>query len=345
MRDLGRISLTVNAGRQPPVVTNSGTPPVVRSPQDQQSFADRIAVTLARVLGAGERQSKTLRYNRFIQEKQAPKLAEREAKRLDRVSSRIETIGSVAQFVRRPSLTGATDLLKSEGVQKALSSRSLAKFAPTITKAVGAVGVLAAAFAAAAVAVGVTVATFVLAKRTLANFAESIKDYSAAVTAAEARADYMRQSALIKAGMGSSGTAAARITLQQGRFDAAMTRLMSALAPLLQSFVVPVMRVLTKIITYVAAIAEVLATTLTNISGFLADLYGVLGMVIMPFNPVAGLIMQEMGEEFEQMNKTLKDIKKNTSPDMDIDYAQANAPFIADLALMGVTDYAKARLP
>ena len=344
MRDLGRISLTVNAGRQPPVVTNSGTPPVVRSPQDQQSFADRIAVTLARVLGAGERQSKTLRYNRFIQEKQAPKLAEREAKRLDRISSRVETIGSVAQFARRPSLTGATELLKSEGVQKALASRPLAKFAPTITKAVAAAGVFAAVFAAA-VAVGATVAAFMLAKRTLTNFAESIKDYSAKVTAAQARADYMRQSALIRAGMGTSGTAAARLTLEQGRFDAAMTRLMSALAPLLQTVVVPVMRVLTKVLTYLAAIAQAIATTMGNLSGFLADFYSIAGTIMMPFNPLAGVIAWEMSEEFEEMNKTLKEIKKNTNPDMDIDYAEANAPFIADLALMGVTDYSKARLP
>jgi hypothetical protein len=344
MRDLGRISLTVS---QPSAVrTNAGTPPVVgKDAQEQQSFADRIAVTIARVLNVGRQQERTLRYSPFVQQKSAQKIAEKQGTRLESLQSQLDAYGSIRDFLRRPSVSGGAELLKSEGAKGMLSHPSVAKYAPTITKAIGSIAKLTLAIGAMVAAVAATAAIFVFMRRTLMAFAEKVQDYSAAVTAAQTQAEYTRQVALIRAGMGASGYAASRAVGQQGKFDAAIIRLQAALAPILNSVVTPVMKVLTKIVNFVASIAEMLTNLLIGLSGTLAELYSTLAPVVKLFNPIGGMIMEEMGEEFAHMNKTLKDIKKNTDPDADIDYAAANAPFIADLALMGVTNYASARLP
>jgi len=259
-----------------------------------------------------------------------------------------EAFGDLSNFLRRPSARGAQDLLSHDGAFGAMlrSGGTMSRLAPVITTSISAIGKLAGAAGLAGLAIGAYVAGVKKAMDAIQSFVDSVVEYSGRLSAARGRADVDREMAKMKAGGGLGATAGSVFERAMGKMDASFTRFMAAVTPVLTTFAVPAIELLTLVVDTLSEIFEWLNKSFGILMTTLGAVIAAIGLaLIATLNPVGvavGVGLTAIGAGVIYMGQKLDRIDKNTRPEDD--FLDANAPFIQDLALMGVTDWAGARL-
>ena len=251
-------------------------------------------------------------------------------------------MSDVLDFARRPSIAGSKDLLKSNWM-RSMKGGSMARFAPGMARAIAALGVAGAVFAAVGVAVAAVVVAFKKLRAMLESFVAQVGQYNGKISAATALAEVAKIKASVKAGQGISGTFAAAYVRSESKLETALLRLQAAMVPLSTVFVGTFLDMMTSVVETLAGIFEAINRHWGEVqyaAGTAAQIGGIAGMVT---GMGMGSFTYNMGSTLKEISKNTKATAKNT--EKPVDWTEANQGFIADLALMGVdSSYAKSRL-
>jgi hypothetical protein len=212
-------------------------------------------------------------------------------------------------------------MIQGQGAGGALAAQGLTKLA-----AMGTAGAIAAAPLIAVGVAGIALKkTFDFLNTAAKNLTESLREYSPQIMLADAMNEILMMQEKMRASAASGG-ALARRELAQGRIDRVMFRVSDFLGRIGAIVVAPILEGVAKVLE---GIEKKVMPTLLLIARMIAGAIKIF-MQILKFVP--GFQMYGMVGEIwiNDVINSLKKLANNTSP-----IYQGNAPFIADLRLMG----------
>ncbi len=212
-------------------------------------------------------------------------------------------------------------MIGGQGAGGALAAQGLTKLA-----AMGTAGAIAAAPLIAVGVAGIALKkTFDFLNTAAKNLTESLREYSPQIMLADAMNEILMMQEKMRASAVSGG-ALARRELAQGRIDRVMFRVSDFLGRIGAIVVAPILEGVAKVLE---GIEKKVMPTLLLIARMIAGAIKIF-MQILKFVP--GFQMYGMVGEIwiNDVINSLKKLANNTSP-----IYQGNAPFIADLRLMG----------
>lgn len=212
-------------------------------------------------------------------------------------------------------------MIGGQGAGGALAAQGLTKLA-----AMGTAGAIAAAPLIAVGVAGIALKkTFDFLNTAAKNLTQSLRDYSPQIMLADAMNEILMMQEKMRASAVSGG-ALARRELAQGRIDRVMFRVSDFLGRIGAIVVAPILEGVAKVLE---GIEKKVMPTLLLIARMIAGAIKIF-MQILKFVP--GFQMYGMVGEIwiNDVINSLKKLANNTSP-----IYQGNAPFIADLRLMG----------
>lgn len=212
-------------------------------------------------------------------------------------------------------------MIQGQGAGGALAAQGLTKLA-----AMGTAGAIAAAPLIAVGVAGIALKkTFDFLNTAAKNLTESLREYSPQIMLADAMNEILMMQEKMRASAVSGG-ALARRELAQGRIDRVMFRVSDFLGRIGAIVVAPILEGVAKVLE---GIEKKVMPTLLLIARMIAGAIKIF-MQILKFVP--GFQMYGMVGEIwiNDVINSLKKLANNTSP-----IYQGNAPFIADLRLMG----------
>jgi hypothetical protein len=212
-------------------------------------------------------------------------------------------------------------MIAGQGAGGALAAQGLTKLA-----AMGTAGAIAAAPLIAVGVAGIALKkTFDFLNTAAKNLTESLREYSPQIMLADAMNEILMMQEKMRASAASGG-ALARRELAQGRIDRVMFRVSDFLGRIGAIVVAPILEGVAKVLE---GIEKKVMPTLLLIARMIAGAIKIF-MQILKFVP--GFQMYGMVGEIwiNDVINSLKKLANNTSP-----IYQGNAPFIADLRLMG----------
>lgn len=212
-------------------------------------------------------------------------------------------------------------MIGGQGAGGALAAQGLTKLA-----AMGTAGAIAAAPLIAVGVAGIALKkTFDFLNTAAKNLTESLREYSPQIMLADAMNEILMMQEKMRASAVSGG-ALARRELAQGRIDRVMFRVSDFLGRIGAIVVAPILEGVAKVLE---GIEKKVMPTLLLIARMIA---GAIKMFMQILKFVPGFQMYGMVGEIwiNDVINSLKKLANNTSP-----IYQGNAPFIADLRLMG----------
>jgi hypothetical protein len=212
-------------------------------------------------------------------------------------------------------------MIQGQGAGGALAAQGLTKLA-----AMGTAGAIAAAPLIAVGVAGIALKkTFDFLNTAAKNLTESLREYSPQIMLADAMNEILMMQEKMRASAASGG-ALARRELAQGRIERVMFRVSDFLGRIGAIVVAPILEGVAKVLE---GIEKKVMPTLLLIARMIAGAIKIF-MQILKFVP--GFQMYGMVGEIwiNDVINSLKKLANNTSP-----IYQGNAPFIADLRLMG----------
>jgi hypothetical protein len=214
-------------------------------------------------------------------------------------------------------------MIQGQGAGGALAAQGLTKLA--------AMGTAGAAIAAPLIAVGVAgialKKTFDFLNTAAKNLTQSLREYSPQIMLADAMNEILMMQEKMRASAASGG-ALARRELAQGRIERVLFRVSDLLGRIGAIVVTPIL--------------EMIANVLEFIESQITPYLDIIARAILEAMRVAFRVLKHLGQPFQAMGilgeawvldmiKALNRLGTNTDP-----IYQGNAPFIADLRLMGV---------
>lgn len=212
-------------------------------------------------------------------------------------------------------------MIQGQGAGGALAAQGLTKLA-----AMGTAGAIAAAPLIAVGVAGIALKkTFDFLNTAAKNLTESLREYSPQIMLADAMNEILMMQEKMRASAASGG-ALARRELAQGRIDRVMFRVSDFLGRIGAIVVAPILEGVAKVLE---GIEKKVMPTLLLIARMIA---GAIKIFMQILKLVPGFQMYGMVGEIwiNDVINSLKKLANNTSP-----IYQGNAPFIADLRLMG----------